>query len=106
MKGREPEWAIAIQTKSVWNCQKCIKKSYPASEELPENPRFFECSEYSEMNFALTPTLGGYNQWICELDHSAAGHGSQPYISTCFNFTQVMIDILHDIYMALNSQLT
>ena len=27
------------------------------------------------MNFALTPTLGGYNQWICEVDHS----GSQPF---------------------------
>ena len=33
---------------------------------------FWECSE---MNFALTPTLGGYNQWICGLGQSV----SQPF---------------------------
>ena len=47
--------------------------------EMPRKSMFFECSECSEMNFALTPTLGGYNQWICGLDHS----GSQPFICAC-----------------------
>ena len=44
-----------------------VLKSYPPSEEMPENQEVFECSECSEMNFALTPALGGCNQWICGL---------------------------------------
>ena len=43
---------------------------------MPEIQDFLNVnSECSEMNYALTPTLGGYNQWICGLDHS----GSQPF---------------------------
>ena len=61
MKGREPEWPI--QTKSVWNYLKCPElyyNSYPPSEEMPENQEVLNVQiECSEMNLALTPTLGG-----------------------------------------------